>query len=185
MVQSLRVRDSHLESDDTSAAAGKDGSRFVPKGFCDRNYITSLLNRVEVLIWSLHLAGGHLTTIECRDGVLALEHSHYRVILATMTIASGDEDEEGTGSLVPVVQIAIFIFNCCVCGVGRHFEFDKTKFANMSWSKNRWTDRFDGLLFRELDGYMFIEVPHDVSAHQLFNSILTNPGLGAVPLVFL
>jgi hypothetical protein len=94
----------------------------MPESFHDSDDIAGLLGWVELLVWPFDFAGGHLATIECRDLEFGGEKRHDVVELAAMAVASRDEDEEGTCALVPVVQGAVFIFDCGVGGLERHVQ---------------------------------------------------------------
>jgi hypothetical protein len=111
-----------LERDYTASTAGEYGSLVMPESFHDGDDIAGLLGWVELLVWSFNFACRHLATIECRDLELGREKRHDVVELAAMTVASRDKDEEGACALVPVVQGAVFIFDCGVGGLERHVQ---------------------------------------------------------------
>ena len=55
------------------------------------------------------LAGGHLAAVECCAGVVGGEEDHYGIILAAVAVSTRDEDNEGAGALMPVLEVATFV----------------------------------------------------------------------------
>ena len=94
----------------------------MAQSFHHSDDVASLLRRVELLVWTAHMACGHLPTVESCDCVMVREEGHYAVILSALAVATWNEDEEGTGAERPVVQRAVFVFNGGVGGCGRHLE---------------------------------------------------------------
>ena len=119
----------------------------MPESFHDGDNIARLLDRIEFLVWPFDFAGGHLATIECRDGELGGEEGHDVVELATMTVASGHEDKERPSTLVPVVEGAVFIFDYGVGGVERHVQsWWSSKVGNWRWYEYSCSDALKNAL---------------------------------------
>lgn len=57
--------------------------------------------------------GGHLAAVECGACVRGGKEGHERVVLSSVAVAAGDEEDKGAGAEGPVVEAAVLVEDCC------------------------------------------------------------------------
>lgn len=99
-----------LEANDATQTVSEDNGFLKSHGLDDGFDVSCGLGMAEQLV-DLDLARGHLTSVESHAGVFVGETSYHVVVLTTMAISSGDECYQRASALIPVVEVAVFIFD--------------------------------------------------------------------------